>query len=64
MGDVEVLMEVNVTGNVVIHGSVIGGRVTAGGDVTAGNASVSLLNHNHNGVKPGTGTTAAPTAGS
>jgi hypothetical protein len=43
------------------------GNVTASGDVTAGSGtggSVTLQNHDHNGVKPGTGTTAPPVPGS
>lgn len=41
------------------------GNVTATGDVSADSSgsAISLVNHIHNGVKPGTGTTAAPVPG-
>lgn len=51
---------VNVTGNLVVSGSINAASVTASGEVT-GNA-IPLSTHKHTGVTPGGGETGGPTA--
>lgn len=58
--DIEIICpQISITGNIKIKGNIdLDGKMDSTGDVTAG--GVSLINHQHSGITPGSGQTGKP----